>query len=61
MENINKIKILQDKIMQWTEMQNWALDLYMGKQINKEEYKGRCDSLQEDIEGFKKEIHRLAN
>lgn len=59
--NMKNIKILQDKILQWTEMQNWTLDLYMAKNISKEEYKGRWHNLQEDIEKFKKEIHQLAN
>lgn len=57
MENI---KTLQAKILQWTEMQNELFDQVMKGIITKEEYKEKNDSLNEDIDAFKKEIHELS-
>lgn len=57
MENI---KTLQAKILQWTEMQNELFDQAMKGIITKEEYKEKNDSLNEDIDAFKKEIHELS-
>lgn len=57
---MNKIKTLQEKILQWTEMQNELFDQVMKGIITKEEYKERNDRLNEDIDAFKKEIHELS-
>ena len=57
---MNKIKTLQEKILQWTEMQNELFDQVMKGIITKEEYKERNDRLNEDIDTFKKEIHELS-
>ena len=61
MENTGKIKVLQDKIVKWTETQSWLLDLYIAERIGKGEFKGRYDGLQEDIDEFKREIYELVN
>ena len=57
---MTNIKTLQAKILQWTEMQNELFDQAMKGIITKEEYKQRNDSLNEDIDGFKKQIHELS-
>ena len=57
---MNNIKTLQEKILQWTEMQNELFDQVMKGIITKEEYKERNDRLNEDIDAFKKEIHELS-
>ena len=54
------IKTLQANIVQWTEMQNELFDQVMKGIITKEEYKERNDSLSEDIDTLKKEIHELS-
>ena len=57
---MKNIKTLQEKILQWTEMQNELFDQVMKGIITKEEYKERNDRLNEDIDVFKKEIHELS-
>ena len=57
---MKNIKTLQANILQWTEMQNELFDQAMKGIITKEEYKQRNDSLNEDIDGFKKQIHELS-
>lgn len=57
---MKNIKTLQEKILQWTEMQNELFDQVMKGIITKEEYKERNDRLNEDIDAFKKEIHELS-
>ena len=57
---MKNIKTLQEKILQWTEMQNELFDQVMKDIITKEEYKERNDRLNEDIDAFKKEIHELS-
>lgn len=57
---MTNIKTLQANILQWTEMQNELFDQAMKGIITKEEYKQRNDSLNEDIDGFKKQIHELS-
>ena len=57
---MNNVKTLQEKILQWTEMQNELFDQVMKDIITKEEYKERNDRLNEDIDAFKKEIHELS-
>ena len=57
---MKNIKTLQEKILQWTEMQNELFDQVMKGIITKEEYKERNDRLNEDINAFKKEIHELS-
>lgn len=61
MRNANelKINILNDKIVQWSEMQNKLLDSYMNGEISKNEYKEKYNNLDEDINEFKLEIHEL--
>ena len=54
-----KIKVLQDKIAQWNDTQSELLNRYMSGEISKEEFQGRNNNLNEDIDGFKKEIHEL--
>lgn len=56
---MEKIKNLQNKIVQWAEMQNELLDRYMQGEISREEYKGTYNNLDKDINKFKKEIHEL--
>lgn len=51
---------LQNKIVQWSQMQKELLDAYMVGDITKEEYKERNNSLSEDIDAFKREIHELS-
>lgn len=55
-----KIKTLQNNILQWVDMQNELFDQYMAGTISKEEYKERNNILSEDIDAFKKEIHELS-
>lgn len=57
---MEKVKTLQNKIVQWTEMQNELFDQCMAGMISKEEYKERNNVLSEDIDGFKKEIYELS-
>lgn len=57
---MNNVKTLQEKILQWTEMQNELFDQVMKGIITKEEYKERNDRLNEDVDAFKKEIHELS-
>lgn len=57
---MEKIKTLQANIVQWTEMQNELFDQAMTGVITKEEYKAKNNSLNEDIDAFKKEIHALS-
>ena len=57
---MTNIKTLQANILQWTEMQNELFDQAMKGIITKEEYKERNDNLNEDIDGFKKQIHELS-
>ena len=57
---MKNVKTLQANILQWTEMQNELFDQAMKGIITKEEYKQRNDSLNEDIDGFKKQIHELS-
>ena len=57
---MTNIKTLQANILQWTEMQNELFDQAMKGIITKEEYKQRNDNLNEDIDGFKKQIHELS-
>ena len=57
---MKNIKTLQEKILQWTEMQNELFDQVMKGIITKEEYKERNDRLNEDIDAFKKEIYELS-
>lgn len=57
--NTEKITILQNKIIQWNETQSELLNRYMSGEITKEEYKGRNESLNKDIDGFKSEINEL--
>lgn len=59
MRNDNLLKMLNDKIVQWTEMQNKLLNSYMKGEISKNEYKRRYNNLDEDINGFKLEINEL--
>lgn len=54
-----KIKVLNNKIMQWVEMQSKLLDLYLEGKIEKNEYKERYNNLDDDINNFKLEIHEL--
>lgn len=54
-----KIKILNNKIMQWSTMQSELLNSYMNGKISKNEYKGKFNNLQNDINEFKFEIHEL--
>ena len=54
-----KINILNDKIVQWSEMQSELLNSYMNGKISKNEYKEKYNNLDEDINEFKLEIHEL--
>ena len=54
-----KIKVLNNKIMQWVEMKSKLLDLYLEGKIEKNEYKERYNNLDDDINNFKLEIHEL--
>lgn len=54
-----KIKVLNDKIVQWSTMQSELLNFYMNGKIEKNEYKERYNNLDEDINEFKLEIHEL--
>ena len=56
-----KIKVLNNKIMQWVEMQSKLLDLYLEGKIEKNEYKERYNNLDDDINNFKLEIHEALN
>ena len=60
MNNVEKIKALQDVTVQWTEMQNDLFDHMMKGVISEEEYKERNAILNEYIDEFKIEIHELA-
>ena len=57
---MEKIKTLQNNILQWVDMQNELFNQCMAGIISKEEYKERNDILSEDIGAFKKEIHELS-
>lgn len=57
---MEKIKTLQNNIVQWTEIQNELFDRVMAGDISKEEYKERNNNLNQDINEFKKEIHELS-
>lgn len=57
---MNKIETLQNKILQWVDMQQELFDQCMGGIISKEEYKERNNVLSEDINTFKKEIYELS-
>lgn len=54
-----KIKVLNNKIVQWSEMQSELLNSYMNGKISKNEYKERYNNLDEDIHEFKLEINEL--
>ena len=54
-----KIEILNNKIMQWSTMQSELLNSYMNGKISKNEYKGKYNNLDKDINEFKFEIHEL--
>ena len=60
MGNAEKIKILQENIMQWTEIQSDLFDRCMEGFITKEEYKEKSDKIHEYINALKKEIHELS-
>ena len=54
-----KIKVLNNKIVQWSEMQSELLNSYMNGKISKNEYKERYNNLDKDIHEFKLEINEL--
>ena len=60
MENTGKIRILQNNIVQWSNMQNDLFERCMEGLITKEEYKARSNKLYEYINETKKEIHELS-